>query len=108
MSWSWSHTTEAYACAQKQVQEMPREKLEVIYAEWNARIPDDGEGLNQEAYAKALAFAKTHPEDLLADFIWEKMEEQAICTNGGWEAWVCPYGCGCHMVPFSPPKQEAA
>lgn len=37
----------------------------------------------------------------LAESIWSRMEELATCTNGGWEAYCCPFGCGPHMVSFS-------
>lgn len=107
MAWSWSHSNEAYAYAQQKVQELPLEILQIIYAEWIAHRPDEGpEHFNQRAYKKALREAKKLPGDVLADFIWEKAEERATCTNGGWEAWVCPFGCGPHMVPFGPEEQE--
>jgi hypothetical protein len=86
---------------------MPRKTLEVIYAEWIAHRPDDGpEHFDQKAYAKALVEAGNLPDDTLADFVWEKAEELATCTNGGWEAYVCPFGCGPHTVPFSAPQAE--
>lgn len=99
MAWSWSHTNEAYQYAREQVAAQERDWLETVYAEWKASHGDDN--LNEEAYKEHLEKAKQLPDDILADFIWEKMEEQATCTNGGWEAWCCPFGCGCHMVPFS-------
>jgi hypothetical protein len=30
--------------------------------------------------------------------VWEKVKALAVCDNGGFEAWVCPYGC--HTLPF--------
>lgn len=101
--WEWSHTQEAYAHARAEVAAQSREWLEVVFAEWHAqadRSEFDG-GFDETKYEAALAQAKALPEDTLADFIWDKMSEQAHCTNGGWAAHSCPYGCGCHLVRFS-------
>ncbi len=108
MSWEWSHTVEAYSYAQEQVQKQERSWLEVVFAEWEAldSREDFEDGFNEEKYNAALLHAKELPDDVLADFIWEKMEALATCTNGGWEAHCCPFGCGCHMVPFGPDKED--
>ena len=92
----------------KNVQNQPREWLEVVYADWfacenPAENPDD---FDQKKYNTALKRAKTMPEDVLADFIWEKMFEYATCTNGGWAAYACPYGCGCHLISFDRENME--
>ncbi len=108
MSWEWSHGVEAYAYARERVQEQPREWLETVYAEWCAhtsRADDDG-AFNQKRYDKALKKATTLPDDILADFIWERMEQHAKCENGGYEAHCCPFACGCHMVPFGPEETD--
>ena len=104
MSWSWSHTNEAYEIARINLAGMARKKLEIIWAEWQAytnRVDDPG-AFNEEKYKAALKVAKKAPVECLINEIWEKASELATCTNGGWEAWMCPFGCGCHMVPFSP------
>ena len=109
MAWSWSHTTEAYVHAAEQVHHLSKKTLVVIYAEWKTHRPDEGpEHFDQAAYDTALKDARKLAHDILAEAVWEKAEAQALCTNGGWEAWLCPFGCCCHMVPFSPPKQNAA
>jgi hypothetical protein len=98
MTWEWSHSVEAYEAARENVKAKDREWLEVVWAEWEASTPESDEmdiGKYDEKLAKRL------PEDILTDAIWEKMQEQALCTNGRWEAWCCPFGCGCHMVSFS-------
>jgi hypothetical protein len=111
MAWSWSHTTEAYDNAQENLSLLPREDLEVIYAEWRAaqsksgRV-DDSNYFNEKKYLRALKFAKTLPDDVLADFIWERASEHATCDNGGFNAWVCPSGC--HSVPFGKPDDDDA
>ena len=106
MVWSWSHASEAYADAQSQVEAQEREWLEVVYAEWHA--VDDIEQVlpdfDEHEYEAALSLAGELSEDVLAEFIWEKMSEQATCQNGGHDAWACPYGC--HTVPFSPVDNE--
>jgi hypothetical protein len=49
-------------------------------------------------------FAHVYSADILSELIWELAEGQRTCTNGGWEAWVCPFGC--HTVPFGPPEES--
>ena len=114
MAWEWSHTHEAYADAERNLRELPRETLEEILAEWSANAPDGyyddqgyrGDDFDQEAYDEGLANAKQLPDDTLADTIWALASDQATCDNGGFKAWLCPYGCGCHTVPFD--RQEAS
>jgi len=127
MTWEWSHTGEAYAAVDANIHDQPREWLTVVFAEWQAYAsvpqhntpgssasdaPDD-DGVNRDpftngVYEKALELANTLPDDVLADDISEKTSEQALCTNGGWQAHCCPYGCGCHMVPFDHGEEDEA
>ena len=93
MAWSWSHTAEAYATARENLEELPRDTLEEICDEWALHDADEGHPADEEVDIPNL------PDDVLVDYIWERAEEQALCDNGGWAAWVCPYGC--HTVPFS-------
>lgn len=99
--WEWSHTHEAYAAAEAIIRAKPREWLEVVYAEWCASVgrgsPDD---FNQRQYDVALKRAKTIDAEALADYIWERTSKHRTCENGGFMAHCCPFGCGCHMVPF--------
>lgn len=103
MAWSWSHTLEAYEYARSQIQDLGRENLEMIYAEWMAAEATDEEGsepvFNSEKYDTALSRARYLPDDMLADHIWDRASEAATCDNGGFRAWACPWGC--HTVPFS-------
>jgi len=99
MVWSWSHSQQAYDNAEENVRKQSREWLETVYAEWEAKIPDS-EDMNDKKYRKALKAAKKLADDTLADYIWEKMSQQALCENGGHQAWACPYGCGPHLVSF--------
>ena len=105
MAWSWSHTVDAYENARTNLAGVGRKKLDIIYAEWQAldtKSVEDGEEVNehfsQEAYAIAIKAVRGLPVDVVIDYIWERAEAQATCDNGGFHAWVCPYGC--HTVPF--------
>lgn len=103
MAWEWSHTPEAYFAAYENVQNETREFLEVAFAEWHGNGGQYGSGnlsrFDISAHDKALERAKSLPADILADFIWQHAETQKTCDNGGFNAWVCPYGC--HTVSFS-------
>lgn len=108
MAWEWSHTGEAYQNVEANIKAKPREWLEVVFAEWRAAqdkrgIPQTGtHNFDERKYNRALAYAK-RPEitdEWLAQFIWERTEELRTCENGGWKAWACPSGCGCHLIPF--------
>lgn len=114
MTWEWSHTNEAYAYAESQVRAQRREWLEVVFAEWRANQSNRGrqdyvcgERFDNRRYERALAFAKNPEvaEEQLADFIWERMSEQAHCTNGGHQAHACPFGCVPHLVDFGPASE---
>ena len=106
MAWSWSHAQEAYVTAEQNLRQLDKETLEIIYAEWRAAQGKGGvidpidADFNERKYHRALKYAQELPAETLADFIWEKASEQATCDNGGWNAWLCPYGCGCHTVSF--------
>lgn len=123
MAWGWSHTQEAYRDAEANLRALPVNRIAEIWAEWGAAIhPEYGEPeLRVNKYHKLVAIFYQHLlSDTLQDLreygvdgilkpayleyafsaIWAEAKEQATCTNGGWEAWLCPFGCGCHMVPF--------
>lgn len=106
MAWSWSHTNDAYAAAERNLRRMDRDTLETILAEWTANDPlaadADYSGFSNRQYELALADirARVIPTDSLADTIWDAARDHATCDNGGWNAWMCPYGCDSHTVPF--------
>ena len=105
MAWSWSHSHTGLLAAEYNMRNLPRETLEIIYAEWRAAQDKRGNvtdcnHFNERKYERALKYAKTLPDDLLADFIWERASEHATCDNGGWNAWMCPSGCAPHCVDF--------
>jgi hypothetical protein len=101
MAWDWSHTNEAYANAYDNLHNSPRDFLVIAFAEWKAKEIEDSDNDNDPfgaEYEGELAFAARLATDTLADAIWDKASEQRTCDNGGYNAWVCPYGC--HTVSF--------
>lgn len=106
MAWSWSHTEEAYENARLNTHDLSQEELAVILAEWDATTPDEDYGysggdlndFDSEAYERALVERLKLPQDELAAKVWDLACDLRTCDNGGWNAWLCPYGC--HTVPF--------
>jgi len=100
MAWEWSHTAEAYYDARRNLENESREFLDVCLAEWQAsREGRFQREFRANRYDRTLAWVQKQPADVVADMIWEKAEEQRTCDNGGWNAWMCPFGC--HTVSFS-------
>jgi len=112
MAWSWSHTPQAYGNAEENLRNLPQETLEIIFAEWRAAqgkygfVDPVSPGFSERKYDRALKHAKTLAHDTLVEFIWEKASDFATCDNGGFEAWMCPHGCGPHCVSFSPAVED--
>jgi len=125
MAWSWSHTDEAYYNAEQNTRKAEREWLEVCWAEiqsykedlaeQNAERVRNGEEpelypvchdqyFSNLKYEAARVKAKLKCRESLADEIWEYARERRTCTNGGWEAYCCPFGC--HMVSFDSKEDE--
>lgn len=97
MAWEWSHTPEALEDARLNLHDLPRNILKDIYAEW--RVLEYTGKTDLGAYYTERKKARSLPNDVLADFIWERASEKRTCSNGGFDCWVCPHGC--HTVPFS-------
>lgn len=111
MTWSWSHSSEAYENFRAQIHAQPREWLVEVFAEWKARGNQDDEedeGNFSQKFAAGQAEALDMADDVIADSIYDWSSEQANCTNGGWQGWACPYGCGCHLLPFDPVEEESS
>jgi hypothetical protein len=113
MAWGWSHTEAAYENARENLYALDAEDICIIWAEWRAAVPveDDEAEFKPKKYAKALKKAKLRieegladrgdivtPIESMADEIWEHASAYATCDNGGFNAWVCPWGC--HTVSF--------
>ena len=110
MAWEWSHTPEAYTNAYEQTKRLPRATLLTILREWSYDDRDKANRLPKRAISEKTGRARGFrrpaglwrlDRDTLADLVWQRAEEQRRCTNGGWEAYLCPEGC--HRVPFDPP-----
>jgi hypothetical protein len=105
MAWSWSHTQEAYEKARLNFFDLSASELRTIFAEWEASTHNDENGeweFDSRKYEKALRKNYRIERKLgikhLCEVYWERIQEFATCTNGGWEAYVCPSGC--HTVSF--------
>ena len=122
MSWEWSHTQEAYDNGRKNLAKKSLSILFVILAEWRAtawneqdtmqgpqfdqikydlkmKELQDIDAMNKEAGVEASC-----RKEQLAEDIWEHAEQLRTCTNGGHQAWVCPYGC--HLINWQPGKHN--
>lgn len=108
MTWEWSHTAEAYADAEHNLHNLPVDELRIIWAEWKAKAnrEDYADGFDSDRYDAALIDAGEMNAEQLADAIWENASEQRDCSNGGHEAYMCPFGCGPHCVPFDRQHSE--
>jgi hypothetical protein len=111
MTWSWSHTNEAYANGRANLADLSREELLEILGEWQyadmeaqiARLEKELSDAPDELERRLASIGdpsfdvpehyKSLPDDILADLIWRNAEEQALCDNGGYHLWVCPDGC---------------
>lgn len=106
MSWTWSHTAEAYSNLLANISIQPREWLETVWCEWetarkhSTNINFHAE-FNQDTYTVLEARVKNIPDDQLILSIQEWTSEFATCTTGGHFAHCCPYGCGTHELAFS-------
>ena len=107
MAWSWSHTSEAYRDAEANLISLPQSYLVEILAEWKAW---DGDTFAPnidvdkfDAIIESGEYSDVDP-DILARAIWDKASDHKTgrtCTNGGHDAWMCPFGCTKHMVSFT-------
>ncbi len=105
MAWEWSHTNEAYENARENLSALPDNVLATIWAEWRVHYREGFfNQFNEKKYPREIRRAHSWIyrglQDEMIDWIWEKARDLSTCTNGGWEAWLCPFGCGCHMVSF--------
>ena len=107
MTWEWSHTEEAYANARANFEALPRDERNIIAAEWQALDKTDKRTFRDSAYHRSLRRVKDWTDERLNDFCWFHISEQRRCTNGGYAAHCCPFGCSIHMVSFSPPGEPA-
>lgn len=108
MAWSWSHTQKAYIDAELNCRELPDDTLAVIWAEWrvsrNALNGWESTEFDSKRYPRELrraySWLRRGLRDRIVEEVWGWSSELRTCDNGGWNAWLCPFGCGCHCVPF--------
>ncbi len=114
MAWEWSHTVEAYEAAYKRLERKPLKWLIECLAECRAHIVTyDTDGtpfdpaFDNETYEREVAKLKHQDRQLagmmnptlegrkrfLVGDIWQYAEQYATCDNGGWNLYMCPYGC---------------
>jgi hypothetical protein len=115
MAWEWSHTEEAYRNVERHLECLSQEELITIWAEWCALA--DAEhyegGFNEDVYTKTVEkFQRMRDPVNLPQAIYNRAAGEIqvgrrwygrTCDNGGFNAWVCPYGC--HTVPFDSPDE---
>jgi len=100
MPWEWTHAQEAYDAARRNLEKKDDEWLAIVLTEWRVdqkfkeEEPKIGDFDVERAWVNCMA------RDDIIDAIWDKMAEQRTCTNGGFEAWACPFGCGVHLISF--------
>ena len=98
--YEWSHSHEAYANAERNLQFFPIEILREMYAEWKANSKNDK--FNERKYKIALnkLVRENTPKDLIVEFLWEKISDYRTCGDGFFNAYGCPAGCYPHQIPF--------
>ena len=96
MAWSWSHSSEAYQNAFENLHDLPLKDLRIIYAEWQSwnGVESFSSDMDIKKHNKALknCIRFNFTQETLANDIYEKMQEQATCDNGGFNAYACPFG----------------
>jgi hypothetical protein len=95
MAWEANITIEGYEAAKANLYEMKRDKVEIIFAEQKAEDSEDWD----TAYESALKQAQNLDEHILFSDVWDFAENQNTADNGGFDFWLCPYGC--HTAPVS-------
>ena len=102
MTWSWSHTQEGIQNVENNICELNDTTLATVWTEWTCAVRISGEFvLAESAYDRIFAQACKMVDTLrteMVDFIIDKTNALAECTNGGFEAHICPFGC--HTASF--------
>jgi len=104
MTWEWSHTATGERNVEQNIRRIKDETLAIIYAEWSASSrSSNGYSFNPKQYDRALGTARMFinkgMKDLIQDTVIEHVFNLRECSNGGHDAYVCPYGC--HTVSFN-------
>jgi len=99
MSWEWSHTDEAIDNAQHFfLCNTDKEWQDEIAVEWMVYYlnnKQDSTGTQWEFHILKI-LQMIEPKD--QEWIWEEAEANRVCDNGGFNLWMCPYGCEKHYL----------
>lgn len=105
MAWEWSHTEEAYINAYNNLCQLSEDDLIVIWSEIKSSSRDEyfnydlDLDLYNDYYKLAKSLINFNKKPILINEIWTfASEELKTCDNGGFNAYLCPYGC--HTVSF--------
>lgn len=124
MSFSWSHTDEAYDNVYQNILRLTPTLLQIAWAEiktyeilikqenlvryevFEDSVEETGESFNEfnkEIYIRLLEYAKDLDYAILVSDIWKFTSDHRECDNGGYNAYITPYNT--LMVSFSPPEK---
>ena len=111
MVWQWSHTSEGIEAVRENIAKLTTDQLCELYAEWKAfdadiqdqqkddpdftedNVVNPGSYFDEEVYKKELEFAKQAGcPDIFAAYIFDRASAYQTCDNGGFNAYVSPYG----------------
>lgn len=110
MTWSWSHTHEAYDNAETNLRALSQKTLAEIAAEWDSWDGDVfAPQIDIEKFNSALRMREQESAEILSNFIWGSMSNEPggrSCTTGGHYAYSCPFGCEVHQVSFDDPEPD--
>lgn len=115
MAWEWGHDNAATEYAREQLWKIHRTDLIEMAREWKYKINevaekayDDEHWLDEddvvaEPFEAPCKFdVDMASDEALKEFIWagaESWEIGRLCTNGGYEIYLCPHGC--HTVDLA-------
>ena len=112
MAWEWSHTQEAYDNVKDNLSELSKTDLIVIYAEIKSstmmeHFTYDLNDIKFRFYVQHITRQVDNHKlalDSIVEFIYEFASDYRTCDNGGFNAYVCPYGC--HIVSFDKKEND--
>ncbi|UBF29914.1 hypothetical protein K9N68_37525 (plasmid) [Kovacikia minuta CCNUW1] len=118
MVWAWSHTIEAYLNLKTNIAGLPPDQLQCIWAEIltskfcqkkqqienrllypGKDMPVSCDEFDENFYNEALEVSTQKAASQLVEEIFSFAQNQALCSEGGYQDYVCPYGC--HTLPFN-------
>lgn len=106
----WKFSPQEMDNVRDQIAAQPETWLREVWAEWQAAEPSDSwviPKFNRARYHRAFKYAAKLPAAVLAEEIADRAEEMARCTEGGREAYCCPFYCTPHTVTPEPVKRSA-